>query len=95
VALLIKDGAPEPFWSAVGQTAADYPDLTWGKFLFHNLLPVSLGNVIGGAVLVGAVYWFVYLRKPPARVCAASPGGAPSADAEPVGAASGSGNEEI
>jgi formate/nitrite transporter FocA (FNT family) len=25
-------------------------------------LPVTIGNVIGGAVLVGLVYWFVYLR---------------------------------
>ena len=29
----------------------------------HNLLPVTIGNIIGGAVLVGAVYWFVYLRE--------------------------------
>jgi formate/nitrite transporter len=36
--------------------------LTWGTFLAHNLLPVTLGNVIGGAGLVAAVYWFVYLR---------------------------------
>ena len=36
--------------------------LTWGGFLARNLLPVTLGNVIGGAVLVGGVYWFVYLR---------------------------------
>ena len=28
-----------------------------------NLLPVTFGNMIGGAVLVGAVYWFAYLRK--------------------------------
>ena len=27
-----------------------------------NLAPVTLGNLIGGAGLVGAVYWFVYLR---------------------------------
>ncbi len=37
-------------------------DLTWGNFLFANLLPVTIGNVIGGAALVGLVYWFVYLR---------------------------------
>jgi formate transporter len=36
--------------------------LTWGRFLWANLLPVTIGNVIGGALLVGAVYWFVYLR---------------------------------
>jgi len=32
----------------------------------HNLLPVTIGNVLGGAVLVGLVYWFVYLRHRPA-----------------------------
>ncbi len=32
--------------------------------LVGNLLPVTIGNVIGGAVLVGLVYWFVYLRGP-------------------------------
>jgi len=45
----------------------DVPDLstlTWKNFLGANLLPVTIGNVFGGAVMVGAVYWFVYLRKP-------------------------------
>ena len=36
---------------------------TWGSFLVDNLLPVTIGNVIGGGLLVGAVYWFVYLRR--------------------------------
>ncbi len=36
--------------------------LGWGAFLRGNLVPVTLGNIIGGAVLVGLVYWFVYLR---------------------------------
>ncbi|WP_350318671.1 hypothetical protein [Thomasclavelia cocleata] len=27
-----------------------------------NLVPVTLGNIVGGAVFVGATYWFVYLR---------------------------------
>jgi formate transporter len=38
------------------------PALTWVAFLGRNLLPVTIGNVIGGSGLVGAVYWFVYLR---------------------------------
>ena len=36
--------------------------LTWMAFLGRNLLPVTIGNIIGGSILVGAVYWFVYLR---------------------------------
>jgi formate transporter FocA len=65
IGLLVKTGAPESFWAGIGKTAGDYPDLTWLHFLADNLLPVTLGNIVGGAVLVGAVYWFVYLRNPP------------------------------
>jgi len=65
VALFIKAGAPDTFWSAIGKTAADFTNLTWDKFFLNNLLPVTLGNILGGAVLVGAVYWFVYLRAAP------------------------------
>ena len=42
------------------------PHVAWHTFLVHNLLPVTIGNVLGGAVLVGLVYWFVYLRHRPA-----------------------------
>ena len=31
--------------------------------LVLNLVPVTLGNVVGGAALVGGVYWMVYLRR--------------------------------
>ncbi len=37
--------------------------LTWKGFLLANLLPVTMGNIIGGAVFVAIVYWFVFLRK--------------------------------
>ncbi len=43
-------------------TAVDVSDLTWAGFFVKNLLPVTLGNIVGGAVFVGAVYWFVYLK---------------------------------
>jgi formate transporter len=61
--LFIRAGAPESFWASIGKTATDFPDLTWGNFFFGNLLPVTIGNIIGGSVMVAAVYWFVYLRK--------------------------------
>jgi len=38
--------------------------LGWGSFVAWNLVPVTLGNLIGGTMLVAAVYWFVYLRRP-------------------------------
>jgi len=62
--LFIKAGAPDSFWASIGKTAADYPALTWGNFLLGNLLPVTIGNIIGGSIMVGAVYWFIYLRNP-------------------------------
>ncbi len=46
-----------------GLTAADLVGLTWGAFVV-SLVPVTLGNIIGGGVLVGGVYWFVYLIPP-------------------------------
>ncbi len=39
---------------------------TWGHFLAGNLLPVTLGNIIGGGVFVALMYWAAYLRKPKA-----------------------------
>ena len=50
----------DPAFSA--GTALDLSHLTWGAFFINNLLPVTIGNLIGGAVLVGMVYWGVYLR---------------------------------
>ena len=62
IGLFIKTGAPESFWISIGKTPIDFPSLTWKNFL-ANLIPVTLGNIVGGSVLVAAVYWFVYLRR--------------------------------
>jgi formate/nitrite transporter len=48
-----------------GGGAVDTSGLTWDAFLLDNLVPVTLGNIVGGTVMVGAVYWFVYLRDTP------------------------------
>jgi len=50
------------FLTAIGKSVGDYPSLTWTNFVFVNLLPVTLGNILGGVGLVGCTYWFVYLR---------------------------------
>jgi len=63
VALFIKDFGDAKFFETIGKTAADFPNLTWGNFFFANLLPVTIGNIIGGALMVAMVYWFVYIRK--------------------------------
>jgi formate/nitrite transporter len=66
--LFIKAGAPQSFWTAIGKTASDYPGLTWNNFFFGNLVPVTIGNIIGGSIMIAAVYWFVYLRKSDAKI---------------------------
>jgi formate/nitrite transporter len=60
--LFIKAGAGEVFWTSIGKTATDFPELTWQNFL-ANLVPVTIGNAVGGSLMVGLVYWFVYLRR--------------------------------
>jgi formate/nitrite transporter len=60
--LYIRSSAPQSFWTAIGKSPADYSALTWNGFLIDNLLPVTIGNIVGGALSVAAVYWFVYLR---------------------------------
>lgn len=63
VALMVKAWGSSEFFTAIGKTAADFKYLTVKNFLVGNLLPVTIGNIIGGAVLVGLVYWLIYLRK--------------------------------
>lgn len=39
------------------------PQLSWYNFFAANLLPVTLGNIVGGMVFVAGAYWFVYLKQ--------------------------------
>jgi len=59
IGLLIK--TDESFVAGL-ESAPDLSHLTWGSFLGDNLLPVTLGNIVGGGLMVGLVYWWVYLR---------------------------------
>lgn len=58
--LLVKDF--DPGWVSANAASLDLSRLTWDNFLVKNLLPVTIGNIIGGAVLVAAIYWFIYRR---------------------------------
>ena len=60
--LFIKAWGPAALWTQINGSAASYAALTWPAF-FSSLIPVTIGNIIGGGGLVGAVYWFIYLRK--------------------------------
>jgi formate transporter len=82
--ILIKDHAGADFWATTGLHPATYGDLTWAGFLTGNLLPVTLGNIIGGGVMIGILYWTIFhrigARKRPSasRVASGVPGPAPA-----------------
>jgi formate transporter len=57
---LVLDGASAAFWQQAGMEPGAYGAIGFGGLL-SNLVPVTIGNVIGG-VLVGGAYWFAYLR---------------------------------
>ena len=52
-------------WLEGRENLPDLSSLTWPDFLVGNLVPVTIGNLIGGTLMVAGIYWFVYLR--PAR----------------------------
>ncbi len=61
-ALFIKDFDPA-FVTTVGDKVPHLDLLTWQAFFVKNLIPVTIGNIIGGAVLVATVYWAIFLRS--------------------------------
>jgi len=38
-------------------------NIIWSDFIIHNLIPATIGNLIGGAILVGCVYWYIFLKE--------------------------------
>lgn len=64
--LLMKAWGPAAMWAHIGGSPADYPGLTITAFL-ATLVPVTIGNILGGGVLVGGTYWFIYLRPRPVQ----------------------------
>lgn len=50
------------------QTGAAAGGLTWGRALLGNLLPVTLGNLVGGVLLAGMSAWYLYLKQGKANV---------------------------
>ncbi|MBW1677445.1 MAG: formate/nitrite transporter family protein [Deltaproteobacteria bacterium] len=50
-------------WAGIaGPATFDPSSLNWISFLWKNMVPVTIGNIIGGAVFVGMSYWGAYLR---------------------------------
>ena len=47
----------------LGTSQSAIDTLNWAAMFTKNLLPVTLGNILGGAGFVGLAYWFIYLKK--------------------------------
>ncbi len=56
--LFIKSSEP-----ALATPPEAFDALTWRNFLVANLVPVTLGNIIGGSLFIGAIYWLIYCRR--------------------------------
>ncbi|MCK5581403.1 MAG: formate/nitrite transporter family protein [Candidatus Omnitrophica bacterium] len=48
--------------AASGKTSAQLVSLNWGSFFTQNLIVVTLGNLVGGGVFCGMVYWWIYVK---------------------------------
>ena len=60
--LAIKYGDPAFYAQTVAKAGKDFSSLDVTNMFVNNLIPVTIGNIIGGAIMVGVVYWFIYLR---------------------------------
>jgi len=61
----IQHLASPEFFASLGVTAGQYSDLTIKHFIFNNLIPVTLGNIVGGGAFVGLGYWLIeHAAKP-------------------------------
>jgi formate/nitrite transporter len=61
VALGFEHSIANMYLIPIGWLAGATAVTPWG--LLANLIPVTLGNVIGGGLFVAAVYWVIYLRR--------------------------------
>ncbi|VTP12512.1 putative formate transporter 1 [Phytobacter ursingii] len=63
LSVVIRYFSPEEFWTSIHSSAENFPALTVSNFITANLIPVTIGNIIGGGLLVGITYWIIYLRN--------------------------------
>ncbi|QIW14910.1 formate transporter FocA [Pasteurellaceae bacterium RH1A] len=61
--IVIHSFASPEFWTSINIDPNQFADLTVSHFVTKNLIPATLGNIVGGAVFIGLVQWFLHLRK--------------------------------
>jgi len=60
VGIMVKSNSTFVELSGLSQETLD--SLTWSSFFIDNLIPVTIGNIIGGGLLVGMAYWLAYKK---------------------------------
>lgn len=58
--IAIRGGAGADFWAATELDPAKFAGLTWSNFVTENLIPVTLGNIVGGGLMIGILYWTIF-----------------------------------
>ena len=51
----------------------DMVSISWGRLFYKNLIPVAIGNILGGGFLVGAVYWYIFLTVDETEIIQSAP----------------------
>lgn len=60
LALVILRFADAGFWELSGIDPTAHADITWSSLFIDNLIPVTLGNIIGGGIMIGILFWTVF-----------------------------------
>ena len=56
--------AQNPEWVALSQVPSEQiANVNWIGFFVKNLLPVTLGNIVGGGLMVWTLFWFALKKK--------------------------------
>lgn len=58
LAISVKAILPSEIWNTISMSAADFPSINTYNMFIKNLIPVTIGNFIGGAILVGSFYYY-------------------------------------
>ncbi len=58
---IVNFAEPE-FWQLAGLDIAKYENLTVVNFILNNLIPVTIGNIIGGGIMVGLYNWYINVK---------------------------------
>lgn len=66
-AMALKTWAPASFWADTATAADAFPHLTWTGIFTNNILPVTVGNIIGGGIMVAVFYTIVHKKIGPPK----------------------------